>query len=158
PKRQRRVAIVAAVTVLVVLIAGLLFGKWVLDLLGIDLAAFRIAGAAVIIALAWSLITSHPSPFTAGGAGDRPISVVPIGFPSLAGPGALTLVISYSTLADSVGDYGRGVAVIGLVAGTAAIVLICAPVISRALTPVGLDVFSRIFGILLLAIAIGTLL
>jgi hypothetical protein len=54
-------------------------------------------------------------------------------------------VVSYSTVAKGLGDDARGVAVSGLAAATAAILLVCAPIISRALAPVGIDVFSRIF-------------
>jgi len=154
---QRRTTIfVVGTAVFVILAVASLFGTDILRLFSIDITAFRLAGYAVIAFLAWAMLTATPSPMLRGSTtGD--IAIVPLAIPALAGPGAISLVISYASVHRGVADLALGLLVIALVAVTVMLVFFGGAVLIETLGVPGMDILGRIFGLLLLAIAIGGL-
>lgn len=149
---QRRIAVLAGIGVFAVLVVALFAGTFVLDAFDIDMTSFKIAGFAFVALIAWGMLTRSGSPVTSTGGSP---AIVPLAFPVLAGPGAVALMISYAhDFAGSIPGYLAGVAIILVNAIIAAVAFVLAPYIARALGADGMAVFTKIFGLLLLAICV----
>lgn len=161
PREQKHTVIVASAAVLIILLIAFFLGQRILDLFGINLDAFRLAGQLVIASLAWSMLNAKSSPMrhTAEEGQDAEqkasIAVVPLATPILAGAGALSLVISYASSASNLSRMIEGSVVIMMVTATTALILLAATRIQDVLGVSGMNILTRIFGLLLLAIAVG---
>lgn len=133
----------------VLMILFLFLGKSILNLFGIGVEDFAIAGALIIFALGAEMILGielfKPDPDAAGGA-----SIVPIAFPLIAGAGTLTTILTLKAEFAQI-NIGIGI-IINLI--IVYIVLKSTTWLERKLGKTGLDVLRRIFGIILLSIAI----
>ncbi|MGN9911891.1 MarC family protein [Phytohabitans sp. LJ34] len=127
-------------------------GQTLLDYLHVDLPALQGAGGLLLILIALELLT--------GRTGDpnqqvtSNIALVPLGTPLLAGPGAIVATMLFVQRADGVADH---VAVaVGIVAAMAAVWLALrfSGGIVKVLRPSGIEVLTRIAGLLLAAIAV----
>lgn len=130
-----------------IFLAFLIFGEKLLNLFGIDVSSFAIAGAFIIFLLSLEMILGidifkQDSP--GGGA------IVPIAFPLIAGAGSITTILSLRA------EYHTINILIALLLNMALvfIVLRMTSRIERLLGPVGLHILKKFFGIILLAIAI----
>jgi multiple antibiotic resistance protein len=130
-------------------------GDVILKLLSIQMDAFRIAGALIIGAIAWSMVMGKKAIlFQASPSG---AAVVPLAIPLMAGPGAIATVISIGN--TDVGIVRIADVIIILVLSLLTFVLLlAAEPIERVLGEQGLMVLTRIFGLLLLAIAVSTIM
>ncbi|MCH7408764.1 MarC family protein [Belliella sp. DSM 111904] len=133
----------------VLMILFLFLGKSILNLFGIGVEDFAIAGALIIFALGAEMILGielfKPDPDASGGA-----SIVPIAFPLIAGAGTLTTILTLKAEFDQI-NIGIGI-IINLI--IVYVVLKSTSWLERKLGKTGLDVLRRIFGIILLSIAI----
>ncbi len=137
-------AILAAFFIMLVF---LFLGEALLRLIGIDLASFAIAGSIIIFIMAFEMILGvqimkDVEPETA--------SIVPLAFPLLAGPGVFTTLLSIRA------EYKVENIIAGIVINLvfAYIVLKKTEVIERWIGRNGIAILRKIFGIILLAIAI----
>jgi multiple antibiotic resistance protein len=150
----------------VLIAAGILFvfafgGDFLLRTLGIGFPAFRIAGGILLLLLAIEMVfarasgiraTTRPEQEEASHKDD--ISVFPLAIPLIAGPGTLTSVLLLMGRAG--GDPWREAAVLAMLAGvlmTTLLVLLTAGPLSRLLGVTGINVITRVLGILLAALA-----
>jgi multiple antibiotic resistance protein len=158
-KRRREAAIRGTAIGAVILFLFALVGDVLLDTLGIGLAAFRIAGGILLFLLALDMVFAYPSGVRSRNAHEQEesyeqdVSVFPLATPLLAGPGAITTVLLYTG--------GRSVAEIATFAGVLLAVLLLtlaslllASRLMRALGETGANVFSRVLGVLLAALAV----
>lgn len=157
PSHQRRTALFVGLAVAIVLLAALLAGQFLLDVFDIHIDSFKIAGGLLIGAVAWSMVTAKASSFTADAGGRSPV-VVPLAIPLLAGPGAIALAITFSHGYDNWLEWIIGAALCVLVGAAVAAIYAAGPWVARILTPAGLEVLTRVFGLLLLAIAVQSVL
>lgn len=137
----------ATLVATVIMISFLFFGTKILSLIGIDIESFAVAGAFVIFIIAVEMvlgieINKSTSPETA--------SIVPIAFPLVAGAGALTTVL---TLRAEFADINIIVAIILNMIIVYA-VLKNAEWLERTLGPGIMSVLQKVFGIVLLSIAV----
>ena len=137
----------ATLVATVIMISFLFFGTKILGLIGIDIESFAVAGAFVIFIIAIEMIlgieiNKSTSPETA--------SIVPIAFPLVAGAGALTTVL---TLRADFADINIIVAIILNMVIVYA-VLKNAERLERILGPGIMSVLQKVFGIVLLSIAV----
>jgi multiple antibiotic resistance protein len=134
----------------VLMILFLLVGKSILGLFGIGVEDFAIAGALIIFALGAEMILGielfKPDPE----ASTTSASIVPIAFPLIAGAGTLTTILTLKA------EYTQMNIAVGIVInlGIVYAVLKSTNWLERKLGKTGLDVLRRIFGIILLSIAI----
>jgi multiple antibiotic resistance protein len=134
----------------VLMVLFLLLGKSILNLFGIGVEDFAIAGALIIFALGAEMILGieifKPDP----DASSTSTSIVPIAFPLIAGAGTLTTIL---TLKSEYTQLNIGV---GIVLNLIIIYIVLKSTnwLERKLGQTGLDVLRRIFGIILLSIAI----
>jgi len=134
----------------VLMVLFLLLGESILNLFGIGVDDFAIAGALIIFALGAEMILGIEifKPDTEANATST--SIVPIAFPLIAGAGTLTTIL---TLKSEFSQFNIGAGIfINLV--VVFVVLKSTNWLERKLGQTGLDVLRRIFGIILLSIAI----
>ena len=157
PAERNRTALKTAAYVVVILIVFLFFGRFVLILFGISLPVLKIAGGLIVANTAWSMVTGD-SRMTAAESNEattkEDISLTPMAMPMLSGPGSIGVVMGLSASANSM------VAYLGMVIGIAALGLVVylflclgGPLVKR-LGPGAAGAINRIFGFLLLAIAV----
>jgi multiple antibiotic resistance protein len=132
------------------MILFLFLGQSILKLFGIGVDDFAIAGALIIFALGAEMILGielfKPDP----DASTTSASIVPIAFPLIAGAGTLTTILTLKS------EYTQANIAVGIVINLAVVyaVLKSTNWLERKLGKTGLDVLRRIFGIILLSIAI----
>ena len=141
----------ASLVSLVIMIGFLFLGEEILNLIGIDVNSFAVAGSIIIFFLALEMILGiqfykEESPETA--------SIVPIAFPIIAGPGTLSTIISLNQ------DFSTVTILFGIVLNSIAIFIFLksADFIQRKLGRVGLTIMERVFGIILIAIGMKILI
>ena len=147
-KGRKRIFKMALITSLILLIVFAVSGKLILEVLVIDITSFRIAGGLLLLILATKILiygTWEEKSISSESAG-----AVPIAFPLLAGPGAITNVI---VINESAGLLVVLVA-IGTVIGITGLILAGIDKIHRLLGLVGSIVIARIMAVFIAAIAI----
>ncbi|WP_216905303.1 MarC family protein [Synechococcus sp. CCY 0621] len=155
PVRIRRISRLAVLTFLCALIAACWWGQALLDLFGITLEAFRVAGGLILLPIGLRLIDGREVSHGSLDGTEDSAGVVPIGLPLLAGPGAISLVVADAPSAWQ----GKAAlsAVIGLLAIIIYLLLIASMPLRQALGELQEKVISRLMGLLLSAIAVQML-
>jgi multiple antibiotic resistance protein len=130
------------------MIIFLFFGKEFLNLLGLDIKSFAVAGSIVIFILGLEMVLGIE--FFKPDKNPRSGSVVPIAFPIIAGSGTLTTIMSLKASYDDINI------LIGILINCLVIYLVLKSLkwIEIALGPSGLIVVRKFFGVILLAIAV----
>jgi len=137
----------ASIVAMVLLIVFLFVGESILNLIGIDVSSFAIAGSFVLFFLALEMILGiklykDDIPETA--------SIVPIAFPLIAGAGTMTSLLSMRA------EYEVQNIIVGIVANIIVvyIVLKSSAKLEKVLGAAGIAILRKVFGIVLLAIAV----
>lgn len=154
--RQKRLGLLVGLAVFAVLTVSLVAGSWVLQAFGIDLTSFRIAGNLLVASIGWAMLTAKANIVTVTDA-QSPV-VVPLAIPVIAGPGAISLIITFQETYSSLFDYVAGAVMILAVSVVIGVALFFAPQVARLVKPTGMSIVTRIFGLLLLAIAVQSIL
>ena len=152
---RRRIAVQTGIATLVTLVVAYFLGDLILALFRINMDAFRIAGALIIAAAGWAMVFGRAA--TAYGDDNRSPAVIPLAIPKLAGPGAMAVVIALGQK-DQGSEILEDVLIIALLTVLTVAMLMFATPIERLLRENGMNIMTRIFGLLLLAIAIGSMM
>jgi multiple antibiotic resistance protein len=154
---RNRTALKTAIYVFAILVVFLFFGRFVLIFFGISLPVLKIAGGLIVANTAWGMVTgdSRITPAESKEASTKEdISLTPMAMPMLSGPGSIGVVMGLAAHAGSMITY------LGMVIGIAALGLVTylflslgGPLVKR-LGPSATGAINRIFGFLLLAIAV----
>lgn len=138
----------ATAVALLLFVAFFYVGDAVLHLFSIDAASFAVAGAAVLFILAMEMITGHE--FIKNEASASGASIVPVAFPLIAGPGAITALISLRA------EYADVNIMIGLLLNIVVDYLVIRYLdkLQRWLGTDLIYVFRKFFGVVLLAMAV----
>lgn len=159
---RRRVALRGVAIASGVLVGFALFGEVLLGALGIELAAFRIAGGILLLLLSIDMVmvrhtglrtTTDSEEAESGKRAD--ISVFPLAIPLTAGPGAMTSVVLLMSAAE--GNPARIAVVLGELVAVLLLTLACflgAGRLMRLLGITGVNVVTRVSGLLLAALAV----
>ncbi len=131
------------------MIAFLYLGVSILNLFGLDVASFAVAGSIVIFIVAMEMIlgiTLMKDDPGAKGSG----SIVPLAFPLIAGAGTLTTILSLRSV------YGEVNILIGILVNLIFVYLVLrsSEWLERVIGQSGFAVLRRVFGVILLAIAV----
>lgn len=151
---------VVAITVCFILLVSLFFGEFILGFFGISVHSFRVGSGILIMLMAISMMHAKISPISqtqeeADESHDKEsVAVVPLSIPLLAGPGAISTIIIDAHRGTGVAHYGIIALEIGLLSVTLWIVLRMSPFISRHISATGINIFTRIMGLILAAIAV----
>lgn len=155
PTERRKIALQTTLAVAITLIVAFLVGTYILQLFRIDMSAFEVAGALVVANMAWGMIMAKPSAiFNTGGKNP---AVIPLAIPKTAGPGAIATVIALNQGQTSQAMLANTTA-IAVVTLLAMVFMLGSGRIEKLLGESGLNIVSRIFGLLLLAIAITSIM
>ena len=155
------------VAVRAIIVAGILLflfgfiGDHLLDTLGIGLPAFRIAGGLMLFLVAVEMLFQKRTQRREEEAdkaepADDP-SVFPLATPLTAGPGALAAMVLLTSEAGATGQLGVYAAVLSVLVITFVAFLLTGP-IERLLGDTGIRVLTRVFGMLLGALAVQFIL
>ena len=137
----------ASIVSAVIMIAFLFIGEEILNLIGIDINSFAVAGSFVLLFMALEMILGislykDDVPETA--------SIVPLAFPMIAGAGTMTSLLSLRAEYDLVNIIVAIVINIIIVYG----ILKSSKPIQKVLGKSGINIIRKVFGIVLLAIAV----
>ena len=160
---KRRVALRACLVALIILVIFGMCGDFILDQLHISEPAFRIAGGILLLLTAIDMVTAHHLGFsTAINSDDQDsiqqkndISIFPLAIPLIAGPGSMVSIIILMRKAEY--DYSSQFTIFLSLTATLAVMylfLISSTRISHLIGTTGANVLTRIFGIILAAIAV----
>lgn len=145
---EARKATLVAGTIMIVF---LFLGTSILKLVGINVESFAVAGSLVLFALAVEMIFGIEV-FKAddGATGNKSASIVPIAFPLIAGAGSMTTIVSLRAEFQSINI------VIAIIINMIIVyvVLRSTTFIERLLGKTGIAILQKVFGIILLAIAV----
>ncbi|MDE3121626.1 MAG: MarC family protein [Paracoccaceae bacterium] len=159
PARRRLVGRRACVVAIGILAAFGLFGQALLSFVGISIAAFRISGGILLFLTALDMLFERRTQRREGQVAleddDHDPSVFPLAMPLLAGPGAMTTMI---LLMGRTGPGWMGpaalLATMAVVVGIAYLLFQMAGVLNRVLGRTGINVVTRLLGMLLAALSV----
>lgn len=159
---RARLAQVVTLTVLAVLVVAAFAGEALLEIMGASLPAFRVGGGLVLLLMALAMLNAEAGGVRQSSAEAQELEhgelagVVPLAVPLLAGPGAISTTIIASE-AGGVVHRLLVVACIGLVCALLWVTLRLAHSIASKVGQTGLNIATRLLGLLLAAIAIQTM-
>ena len=162
PRSRARLAGAVTLTVFAVLAGAALFGEALLKLLGASLPAFQVGGGLVLLLMALSMLNAQAGGMRQSRAEVEELEsgalsgVVPLAVPLLAGPGAIGTTI-IAAQAGGIAHAGVLLACIASVCAVLWLVLRVADAVGQRLGTTGLNIATRLLGLLLAAIAIETM-
>jgi multiple antibiotic resistance protein len=148
----------AILTAFVVLVLFALLGTYILQFFGITTHAFQIAGGIIFFGIGWDMLQARRSRVKTTeeeeteSVGKEDVGIIPLGLPTLAGPGAITTVIALNGQAIGVQQSAAVYAAIVLVLITAWIMLSAAPALTRRMGQTSMNVLTRIMGLLVMVV------
>lgn len=160
PRDRRRTAARATLTATIVLCVFAATGTAIFKFFGITIPAFRVAGGILLFTMALEMMRARPSGVrntpeeTSEAQHKQDVAIIPIGIPLLSGPGAIANAMMWAARAhvfeEEVALYGS----ILLVALIALVTLMFASGVARIMGKTGINVVSRIMGLILAASAV----
>lgn len=162
---QWRLAGLIILSSAIILLIFLVFGRQLLGRLNVELASFKIGGGLILLQFGFSMLRgeainiSQESDRSRDDMTSRVMDrfrqiFIPMGVPVIAGPGAITTVIIYGYQSQTpITSLLLFLAVV-MVLGVLFFTLITAPMIQKVTGELSLNLVSRIFGMILIAIAV----
>lgn len=157
---KRRTIFRACLTAAIVMIVSVVAGQMILDLFGIRIAAFRVVGGILLMIIAFSMLnanlgrTRHTPEEDSEAITKEDVSIVPLAIPLIAGPGTISTVIMYAEHSAHWYDNLFVILACIIVVVATYFTLMTSGLIARALGQTGVNVVTRIMGLILAAIAI----
>ncbi len=159
--QRRRMAIRGVVVASIVLVVFAAIGNWLLEVLGISLAALRTAGGIMLLLMGLDMVFARGTANTTTVEEDEEamrkhdVSVFPLALPLIAGPGSMSAVILLMTQAH--GQILEQVTIYSMLAVVMVFTLLClllASQLNRLLGVTGMQAITRVMGVLLCALAV----
>lgn len=156
---RARMAWRASLTCFIVLTAFAMAGQYIFSLFGIKLPAFELAGGLILLLIGMDMLQAKRSPTqersdeAEEAAHKDDASIVPMGIPMLAGPGAISSVMVLVGESQNWWQMGAVLLSIAITAVVSYGVLVGADRIRRLLGETGIRILVRIMGLLLVALA-----
>jgi len=160
---RRAIGVRACVVAFFILSLFAIFGEAVLGFIGISMPAFRVAGGALLFLTALDMLferrTQRREDQAEGGAQEAPDpSVFPLALPLIAGPGSIaTMILLAGQQSDALG-LAAVIAVLVVVLLIVFLFLLAAGLLERALGKTGINIATRLLGMLLAALAVQFIL
>lgn len=160
PLERNQTGKIANFAVVVILVVTIFAGQHILNMFSISLSAFRIAGGSLIAIIAMSMLQGKLGEVKRNqeekgeSSGMESVAVVPLALPLMAGPGAISSVIVSAAEHDSFMNH-IGMSLTVVIFGLTSFTLFrLAPMIYKILGKTGINVITRLMGLLMLAIGI----
>ncbi|MGB0034546.1 MAG: MarC family protein [Candidatus Acidiferrales bacterium] len=161
PKRERRqMARRSAWTCAIVLSSFAIAGSLIFKAFGITLPAFKIAGGIILLQIGLDMLQARPSGTkstpeeTKEGTAKADASIIPLGMPMLAGPGAISTMMVLVGESHTVWQHVIVYATIVVTSLASFMVLAGADRVRRYMGETGIRILSRLMGLLLVALAV----
>jgi MarC family membrane protein len=144
---------------MVILMVSMCIGQLILDGFGISLASFRIAGGSLITLIAWSMLqgklgeVKHNKQEKGELAARESIAVVPLALPLMAGPGAISSSIVYASQKTLPQLLGMFLVVVAF-AYCSWLIFRAAPLLFKLMGNTGINVVTRIMGLIMMSLGI----
>ena len=160
--QRRKTVRIAAVTAFLVIAVSALFGLRILEFFGISLASFQVGGGLLLLLSSIQMLNAQPAESRAHDVDDgasradsgASIAVVPLTIPLLTGPASISTVVIYAEKTKYFWELGVLVGY-GLFIGIATwLSLSAAGRIGRFMGQTGINVMTRLMGLILAAIAV----
>jgi len=153
---RRKLALQASIIAFCVLAGSALTGERLLGLLGISLAAFRIAGGLLLFAIAFEMVFQRRTERKTDQTGQpgAAMAAFPLAIPLIAGPGAITAMILLAGRLHSPTGIAALIAIMGAMLLASYCVFLCAGPLERLLGRQGEAILGRLLGVLLAALAV----
>jgi multiple antibiotic resistance protein len=159
-QESQRIALTSSMAVAIVLFVSTLIGKYILAFFGISIGSFKIGGGILLLMLAVMMMqgkyrqSRQTSEEGREAEGKESIAVVPIAIPLLAGPGAITTVIIFAQESFHPMHIALILSSSLIVAFLAWVALSVANPISKIMSRTGINIVTRLMGLLIAAISI----
>lgn len=160
PEEKNKTAATANIAVAIILIIALLAGQMLLDLFSISLDSFRVAGGLLLLSIAFSMMSGklgedkqnkqEKSEYISR----EQIAVVPLAMPLMTGPGAISSTIVYGSRYPNMLDTLGIILTVVAFSFCSWLLFRSAPYIVRLLGQTGINVITRIMGLILGALGI----
>jgi multiple antibiotic resistance protein len=149
-----------SIAVFITITVSLFIGQTLLNFFGITIASFTIGGGVLLFSIAFSMVQAQNSDtkineeeieFTEA---SKELGVVPLAIPLLSGPGSISITVIQANTFTHTLHWVGGIFAIFLISLMIFLSLSYSRFIGRKLGPLGLNIMTRIMGIILLAISI----
>jgi multiple antibiotic resistance protein len=150
--------VILAVTV--IMLSALFFGQDLLNFFGISINSFQVSGGILLMLMAISMLQAEISATVQTkeeaqeGEAKQSIAVVPLAMPLLAGPGAISTIVLYAPLGSGLPHYFMMSLDILAVALILWVVLSSIPWLTQHVSKTGINIFTRLMGLILSALAV----
>lgn len=164
PEQRIKMAGLACWVTAGVLLGFAFGGQFIFRFLGITMPAFQFAASIVLLLVALDMLRAQRSRVqetdeeTAAGAAKTDIAIAPLAIPMLAGPGAISTAVLLHNQAETIAQQVALAAGIVVVAIASYLILRLSASGARWLSPIALNITTRIMGLLLAAVAIQFML
>lgn len=144
----------------VTILVSLIIGQSLLNFFGISVASFTIGGGLLLFMMAFSMISGHQSNTKINNEEirsvdfEREIGIIPLAIPLLSGPGAISTSIIHAKNFTTTAHWVAGIFMVIAIALIIKIILSYADKIGEKLGQIGLNVMTRIMGLILLSMSI----
>ena len=160
PAEKKKTAATSALAVCAVLVSSSVLGNSLLSLFGISIDSFRVGGGILLLLLAVSMFHAQQSPSKqipeeaseAEIKGD--VAVTPLAIPLLAGPGAISTIIIYTQQFSGITHKGLIILICMAISLLVWITLRAAVPVGNALGRTGINIVTRLMGLILAAVAV----
>ena len=149
-----------ATAVTITILVSLIFGQMLLNFFGISVASFTIGGGFLLFTMAFSMISGQQSTTKINTEEiksfdfEREIGIIPLAIPLLSGPGAISSSIIHAKNFTTSTHWLFAVIIVLLIGLIIKIILSYAEKIGERLGQIGLNVMTRIMGLILLSMSI----
>lgn len=159
-KQRKNTVKIVGIGVMLILLVAFFLGEWVLRFFGISINSFQLGGGILILLMAISMLHAKPSSLKqteqeiSESIEKKSVAIVPLAMPLLAGPGAISAVILAAHNSTNLFDYvfiATGIVVLSIFVWAA---LRTAPWLASHISETGINIFTRIMGLILAAIAV----
>jgi multiple antibiotic resistance protein len=164
PAQRRNTIQVSSISAFVVIAISALAGLQILEFFGISLASFQVGGGMLLLTSALNMLNAQPAEAKTSSheledgvekaAMGASIAVVPLTIPLLTGPATMSTVVIYADKAKTVLQMGTLVGYGVVVALATALCFSLAQPIARVLGKTGINVMTRLMGLILAALAV----
>ncbi|MCZ8252706.1 MAG: NAAT family transporter [Hylemonella sp.] len=160
PEQRRRTIWISSFSAFAVIAISALLGLQLLAFFGISLASFQVGGGMLLLTSALAMINAQPAEAKSNAeemqdaAARASIAVVPLTIPLLTGPATMSTVVIYADKAQNLLQLGTLVGYGVVVAAATALCFSLAEPIARVLGKTGINVMTRLMGLILAALAV----
>jgi multiple antibiotic resistance protein len=164
-EQRGRTILVASFSAFTVIAVSAIAGLKILEFFGISIASFQVGGGTLLLISSLQMLNAQPAEGKASAVADgnqkadagASIAVVPLAIPLLTGPATISTIVIYADKARSVLELGVLVGY-GVIIGLAIYATFSASGrIARVLGRTGINVMTRLFGLMLAAMAVELL-